>query len=220
MPDAPSARGATEVPVLALRDAILCQLALCGPTPQDRLLGACGCGEAELLRELAPLHGEALVARQQIAGRERIALTAAGRERAAAVVHGEAALLRADVAALDDAFRALNRRVKQILLRWQMRADRSTEVPNDHSDARYDAHVLSDLRAAHADADPLLARLEPLRARYASYRWRLRDAIARAGRGERAAVTGVTGDSFHSAWWELHGDLLAMLGRARGADDA
>jgi pyruvate,orthophosphate dikinase len=219
VPDAPSARNAAEVAALALRDAILFQLALRAPALQDQLLAACGCGEAELLRELATLESAGLVARQQLNGRELISVGVAGRERAAAVVQSEAALLRPEVAALDGEFGSLNRRVKEILLRWQVRVDRTTEVPNDHTDARYDAHVLSDLRAAHAAADRLLARLEPLRARYASLRGRLRDAIARAGAGERAAVAGVTGDSFHTAWWELHGDLLAILGRARTADD-
>jgi len=219
VPVAPVGHAATGIAPLALRDAIVFRLALGGPARHDQLLATCGCDDAALRSELGLLDGDGALVRQQIAGRDLIALADAARERAADVVRAEAELLQAVVGALDAEFHVLNRRVKEILLRWQVRVDRTTEVPNDHRDARYDALVLSDLRATHAAADRLLAQLAPLRARYASLRRRLEDALARAAAGERSAVAGVTGDSFHTAWWELHGDLLAMLGRVRGADD-
>jgi hypothetical protein len=217
--DGPSGDRAGVLPQLAPDDAILLQLLLRGPLGREQLLVACGGTDAILADALAGLVDGGLVAHEILVGREVATLTAAGRSRAAAVVQGEAALLGPTVAGLDAAFVVLNRRVKEILLRWQVRVAGTTEVPNDHRDSRYDALVVADLRAAHGEADRLLARLAPLRARYASLRQRLAAAIERASAGERGAVAGVTGDSFHGAWWELHGDLLAMLGRARGADD-
>jgi hypothetical protein len=211
---------AGAIAAIAPCDAILLQLLLAGPSLPAQLLAPCGGDEASVLRDVAALEDAALVVRQQVAKCERIALAATGRERAAAIARSEALLLRPHVAAIDERFAVLNRRVKEILLRWQVRVDGATEVPNDHRDARYDARVLAELRAVHEGADELLARLAPLRARYASLRERLRDTLARASAGERSAVAGVTGDSFHTAWWQLHGDLLAMLGRARSSADA
>jgi pyruvate,orthophosphate dikinase len=221
--DPPAGRRAGKpaaIAAIAPCDAILLQLLLGGPSQREQLVAAFGGDDASLLREIARLEDATLVVRQQIGGRETYTLAASGRERATAIVASEALLLRPHVAAIDDRFAALNRRVKEILLRWQVRVDGATEVPNDHRDARYDAGVLAELRAVQASADELLEGLAPLRTRYASLRARLRDALARASAGERSAVAGVTGDSFHTAWWQLHGDLLAMLGRARSSADA
>lgn len=212
--------GGPLIAPLPLCDAILFQLLLRGPLGDAELAAATGAAEPALASEIADLVGQGLVARELRAGREQVLLTATGRDRSVTVVAAEAACLRPSVAPLDAEFAALNRRVKQILYRWQVRVDRTTEVLNDHTDARYDLQVLADLRAVHLAADRLLARLEPLRARYASLRRRLAAALARAGGGERGAVAGITSDSFHAGWWELHADLLAVLGRARGPDDA
>lgn len=212
--------GRPLVAPLPVCDAILFQLLLRGPLADAELAAATGAVEPVVASEIAGLVDRGLVARELRAGRDQVVLTAPGRDRTSAVIEAESSSLRPFVAPLDAEFGALNRRVKQILYRWQMRAVGSTEVLNDHADARYDAQVLADLRAVHQAADRLLARLEPLRARYASLRRRLADALARAGDGARGAVAGVASDSFHAAWWELHADLLAVLGRTRGPDDA
>lgn len=220
MSTGPHGEGGPRVAPPPLCDAILFQLLLRGPLGDAELAAATGTAEPVLAIEIADLVGQGLLARELRAGREQVVLTATGRDRTAVVIEAEASSLRPFVAPLDAEFGALNRRVKQILYRWQVRVDRTTEVLNDHADPRYDAQVLADLRAVHLAADRLLARLEPLRARYASLRRRLAAALARAGAGERGAVAGVTGDSFHAAWWELHADLLLVLGRGRGPDDA
>jgi DNA-binding MarR family transcriptional regulator len=204
---------------LLLPDALLFQLALRGVVRLQDLAAAAGVPDDEAAASVAVLEEQGLVLRRPRGADEHVSPTPPGRERAAEVIAAEGAALRAAVAEVDAGFAGLNRRVKQILLRWQVRTDRPTQVPNDHSDARYDRQVLSELREVHRAADDLLARLEPLRARYGSLRRRLRDALARALAGDVRAVAGVTGDSFHTAWWELHGDLLAILGRARGEAD-
>lgn len=208
------------VAALPAADAILFQLALLVALGLTALSAAVGEDPARVAEEVARLARAGLIETELRAGREHFVLTAAGRARAAEVVAAEAAALRPLVTAIDAEFVALNRRVKQILHRWQVRVDRTTEVLNDHGDARYDALVLADLRTAQHAAERLLAPLAALRGRYASLCRRLAAALARALAGERGAVAGVTGDSFHAAWWELHADLLRVLGRARGADDA
>lgn len=203
-----------------LADALLFQLALRGVVRLQDLAAATGAADDEVASVVAVLEEQGLVLRRARGADQHVSATPPGRERAAAVIAAEGDALRARVAPIDAEFAALNRRVKQILLRWQVRTDRATQVPNDHSDLRYDRRVLAELRDVHAPADALLARLEVLRPRYASLRRRLAAALARALAGEQRAVAGITGDSFHTAWWELHGDLLAVLGRVRGADDA
>lgn len=204
---------------LPLSDAVLFQLALRGVVRIHDLAAAAGASDDEAAATIAVLEEQGLVLRRPRGADEHVSATPLGRERAAVVIASEQGALRAAVGAVDAEFAGLNRSVKQILLRWQVRRDRATEVPNDHRDARYDRAVLSELREVHGAADALLAHLEPRRARYASLRRRLRDALARALSGDVRAVAGVTGDSFHTAWWELHGDLLAILGRARGEAD-
>lgn len=204
---------------LALPDAVLFQLSLRGSVRIGDLAAAIGVAGEEAAATVAVLEAEGLVLRRPRGADEHVSATPLGREHAAAVIAAERDALSAAVLTIDAEFAGLNRRVKQILLRWQVRTDRATQIPNDHGDARYDRAVLAELRDVHRAADALLDRLAPLRPRYASLRRRLRDALARAFAGDVRAVAGVTGDSFHTAWWELHGDLLAVLGRARGAAD-
>ncbi|MBM4243637.1 MAG: hypothetical protein FJ148_07470 [Deltaproteobacteria bacterium] len=205
---------------LPLGDAMLFQLALRGVVRPNDLAAACGVGDDEAAAMVSVLEQEGLVLWRPRGGDRHVSLTPPGRARAAEVIADEGSVLRGPVAAIDGDFAGLNVRVKRILLRWQVRADRPGAVPNDHSDARYDRGVLAELRDVHRAADALLAHLGGLRPRYASLRRRLRDALARAGFGDVRAVAGTTGDSFHAAWWELHADLLAMLGRPRGEADA
>ncbi len=51
-----------------------------------------------------------------------------------------------------DAFLALDHRMKETVTAWQMREVDGTQTFNDHSDPAYDASVLADLDALHADA--------------------------------------------------------------------
>lgn len=209
----------TAVAALAVVDAILFQLVLRGALDLDELRLATGEGADAVRAAIGAPINDGLLAEESRGGRALVALTPAGRDRAAAVVARERRALARFVTPIDAEFGTLNRRVKQILHRWQVRVDCTTEVLNDHRDAGYDAAVLAELRAAHTAADRLLARLAPLRVRYDSLRRRLASALERAAAGDRSAVAGVTTDSFHGAWWELHADLLAVLGRVRGPGD-
>lgn len=205
---------------LPLGDALLFQLALRGVVRVDDLAAAAGVAGDEAAAAVAVLEAEGLVLRRPQGAGPQVSPTALGRARAVEVILAERGALRPAIAAIDEQFAVLNARVKQVLLRWQVRCDRPAGMLNDHADERYDRAVLSELRDVHGAADTLLAHLDGLRPRYASLRRRLRDNLGRALAGDVRAVAGVAGDSFHTAWWELHGDLLAVLGRVRGEADA
>ena len=127
------------------------------------------------------------------------------------------AACRADAAfvAAYDRFETVNREVKDVVTRWQMRPVCGASVPNDHSDAGYDESVLDRLSAAHEHAEPVLGALARVMPRLARYAERLESALARAEGGESEWVSGVRCDSYHTVWFELHEDLLRILGRAR-----
>jgi len=153
-------------------------------------------------------------------GVARFRLTYDGRHRAAEILSRERAELAGRLAPLLAGFDASNRALKALVQRWQVRSIGTAQVVNDHSDAAYDERILRDLGALLGAAGPWLERLAPLRPRYRRYRERLAVALDRAGRGEHDYVAGLRVDSVHAIWWQMHGDLLAVLGRARTAADA
>ncbi len=119
-----------------------------------------------------------------------------------------------------DAFLALDHRMKVTVTAWQMRDVDGTQTFNDHSDPAYDAKVLGDLGALHADAS---AWLQPLTAglpRLAAYHERLARAAAAAAAGDGRFVASPRVDSYHGAWFELHEDLILLAGRNRADEVA
>jgi pyruvate,orthophosphate dikinase len=141
----------------------------------------------------------------------------AGRERIAADAQawGTGA---ADIAL--DAFLALDHRMKETATAWQMREVDGAQTFNDHSDAAYDARVLGDLAALHADACAWLIPLEAGLPRLAAYRQRLDRAAHAARGGDQRYVASPRVDSYHSVWFELHEDLILLAGRSRADEVA
>ena len=145
-------------------------------------------------------------------------LSGTGREAAAALIDSDRAAWGPDAAeSALDAFLALDARMKQVVTDWQMRGP---ETLNDHTDAAYDAAVLSRLAELHADVEAWLAALVVRLPRLARYGTRLGAAAeaARAGNGKFVASPRV--DSYHSAWFELHEDLIRLAGRTRESEAA
>ncbi len=153
-------------------------------------------------------------------GLERYRLTAQGESRADEFVARERAVVGSLIEALLAAFDVSNAALKDLLRRWQLRPEGSALVVNDHTDARYDERLLRELGALLSRAAPWLDRIAARRPRYARYRERLAGAADRAGRGETDYVSGLSVDSVHSIWWQLHADLLAMSGRERSESDS
>ncbi|MFC4944759.1 transcriptional regulator [Pseudonocardia sp. GCM10023141] len=178
-----------------------------------------GLAEAsELLQD-----GEAFgwVSRVAFAGTSGWTLTERGRvedtRRLAEELDG--AGVRAAVAAAHAAFVPLNARLVRACTDWQLRPDeRDRLAANDHGDAAWDARVLHELAALAAELERLVAALAAGLARFGGYDQRFSGALARARSGETRWVTGVGIASCHTVWMELHEDLLATLGIARGAE--
>ena len=123
------------------------------------------------------------------------------------------------VAALD-AFLALDQRMKVTVTAWQMRDIDGAQAFNDHSDPAYDARVLAELAALHADATAWLQPLAGGMPRLAIYLGRLERAIAAARGGDHRYVASPRVDSYHGAWFELHEDLIQLAGRSRAEEVA
>jgi len=121
-----------------------------------------------------------------------------------------------------DAFLALDHRMKETVTAWQMREVGGAQVLNDHADPAYDAEVLGKLTDLHADADAWLVPLTGRLPRLATYRARLRRAAALAAGGDHRYIASPRPDvdSYHSAWFELHEDLILLAGRSREAEVA
>jgi hypothetical protein len=113
-------------------------------------------------------------------------------------------------------FERINRELLALFTDWQMMPAAGGErVPNDHSDADYDHGVIDRLGAQHERAEKVLERFAALEPRLEVYRRRLDEAYDRALAGETDWVSGARVDSYHTVWFELHEDLLRMLGRQR-----
>jgi hypothetical protein len=113
-------------------------------------------------------------------------------------------------------FEKINRKLLALFTDWQMvpTAGGGRE-PNDHSDADYDRGIIDRLGDQHERAEKVLGRFADLDARLGEYTQRLDAAYDKALAGELEWVSGARIASYHTVWFELHEDLLRMLGRER-----
>jgi len=186
-----------------------------------RLVGLKGRASAEVLADSLSLPSDVVAASYRTlcerglctkAG-SALRLTAAGRDRLATLIAGERAHADpAAVVALYEDFCVLNAELKQIMTAWQLRGD---ATPNDHRDPDYDAAVLQRLAHLHGRIGPLMQRLASLSPRLAAYGVRLGRAAARVAAGDHGYVAKLIADSYHTVWFELHEDLIALAGLTR-----
>lgn len=112
-------------------------------------------------------------------------------------------------------FERINRELLRLFTEWQMMPVGKETVPNDHSDPEYDHRIIDRLGALHERANRPLQELSALEPRLGEYLRRLEDAYDKTLAGEHDFVSGAKVDSYHTVWFELHEDLLRMLGRER-----
>jgi hypothetical protein len=112
-------------------------------------------------------------------------------------------------------FERINRDLLRLFTEWQMMPAGSESVPNDHSDADYDNAIIDRLGALHERAHRPLEQFGDLEQRLTRYLERLESAYDKVLAGEHDWVSGARIDSYHTVWFELHEDLLRMLGRER-----
>ncbi|MFJ7987260.1 transcriptional regulator [Streptomyces sp. NPDC096351] len=163
------------------------------------------------------------VTRRAFAGTRGWTLTDSGRAEGERLLAGELARagLGPFVRQRYETFLAHNARCLRACTDWQVRADGTGRLAvNDHGDAVWDGRVLDELTALGRVIEGLTEELGARIDRFAGYGPRFTGALARVRRGELSWVDRVKEDSCHTVWMELHEDLLATLGIARGEEPA
>lgn len=146
-------------------------------------------------------------------------LTERGRAQVAAGVAAEGAGVdRPALRQAYDGFCTANADLKQIVTDWQLKG--AVDQPNDHSDPDHDGAVLGRLAELHRRVAPLLDRIGDLAPRLARYGARLDHADRRIADGDHTWVARPVVDSYHTVWFELHEDLIGLLGLRRSDEAA
>jgi len=114
-----------------------------------------------------------------------------------------------------EGFERLNGALKQLITDWQTMPVGRERVPNDHSNQDYDAKIIDRLGELHERAEPVLNRLTSVLPRFQVYERKLRAALEKSEDGAIRWVSDAKIDSYHTLWFELHEDLLRLMGRER-----
>ncbi|PLW81781.1 hypothetical protein CWI75_13615 [Kineobactrum sediminis] len=118
------------------------------------------------------------------------------------------------VAAYED-FERINNDLKQVITEWQTIEIGGQTVANDHSDKDYDSAIIDRISDIHERVDGVLERLGRQESRLNRYREKLLSALEKAEDGDISWVSDATIESYHTVWFELHEDLLRIMGRER-----
>ena len=186
-----------------------------GVAGEDRVASATGMGIGETLIRLRSLSERGLVVLDPgpFGGWN---LTESGRVADQELVRDELDLVgaRDNARSCYESFLGLNPALLQTSGEWQMRKLGDAYAVNDHTDAGYDAKVLSRLIRIDASAQRICSDLASRLLRFGVYGDRLKTALERALGGDTAYVTDSL-DSYHTVWFQLHEDLLTTLGISR-----
>jgi hypothetical protein len=114
-----------------------------------------------------------------------------------------------------EAFERINVQLKALITDWQTIEVGGTRVTNDHSDRDYDMGIVDRLGDLHERAEGILGQLAREVPRFGYYSRGLLAALEHAEGGESEWVSDARIDSYHTLWFELHEDLLRLVGRQR-----
>jgi hypothetical protein len=117
-------------------------------------------------------------------------------------------------AAYDD-FERANAQLKQLITEWQTVEIGGGKVANDHSNQAYDEKIIDRLGDLHERVEPILHRLARELPRLDVYPRMLTTALEKAEDGAIEWVSDAKIASYHTVWFEMHEDLLRVLGRER-----
>mgnify|MGYP005844621239 CR=1 FL=1 len=120
-----------------------------------------------------------------------------------------------DFFAAYEAFEKINVQLKELITDWQTMEVGGERVANDHSNKDHDMTVIDRLGDLHEKADQVLARLAKHVSRMKVYQDLLLEALEKAEDGEIEWVSDAKIASYHTVWFELHEDLLRLLGQTR-----
>ena len=114
-----------------------------------------------------------------------------------------------------EGFENINKQLKNIVTRWQTMEIGGQRVKNLHEDTDYDHRVIGELGDLHDMFIPLLGGLVSGDSRYSIYGIKLEKALDKAEDGDIQWFSDASIDSYHTVWFELHEDLLRVMGRER-----
>jgi hypothetical protein len=165
----------------------------------------------EALLNAAVQHGRAQAADG------RFVLTPLARVALEASYSGHFANIRADADFMEafEAFEVVNLQLKGAITDWQTMTVGGQQVPNDHSDLEHDEKIIGRIGDCHERVDAILKRLERQIPRLGYFRRKLLIALEKAEDGAFEWVSDVRIESYHTLWFELHEDLLRIVGRTR-----
>ena len=101
-----------------------------------------------------------------------------------------------------------------------MRIVGDRQVRNDHTDAAYDKSVLEGFDPIHRDICDLIGTIATSAPRIGSYQQRLDQALGKIRSGDLRYIAAPDRDSYHTAWFELHQDLIGLAGTTRQKEAA
>lgn len=127
----------------------------------------------------------------------------------------EALRREAEFLAAYENFERINVELKTLVTDWQTLSIGGSRVANDHSDKAHDARLIDRLGELHERAEPMLAQLAKALPRLSVYGEQLQAALEKCEDGAVEWFSEVRIDSYHTVWFELHEDLLRLLGRSR-----
>jgi hypothetical protein len=120
-----------------------------------------------------------------------------------------------DFVAAYDRFEIVNNELKQLITEWQTIEIAGKRVLNDHSDKEHDDKTIGRLGDLHERFEPILNTMISGESRLRCYSKKLESALEKAEDGESQWVSSATIESYHTVWFEMHEDLLRLLGRVR-----
>jgi hypothetical protein len=114
-----------------------------------------------------------------------------------------------------EGFERINGALKSLITDWQTVAVGGERVPNDHGNEDYDAKIIDRLGELHERATAVVAQLAGALPRMSIYGDKLQTALEKAEDGKIEWVSDAKIESYHTLWFELHEDLLRLMGRER-----
>lgn len=166
---------------------------------------------------VATLLAQAVATGRAIEAKGGHALTPLGRLGIEGRYSRHFAALRADPAFIApyEAFERVNVKLKTVITDWQTIEIGGARVANTHTDKAHDEAVIDRLGAVHEEIEPILARLAAKLPRLSVYSKKLLEALEQAEDGDHEWVSDIRRESYHTVWFELHEDLLRIMGRQR-----
>lgn len=112
-------------------------------------------------------------------------------------------------------FERINAELKQLITDWQTLDVGGQKVRNDHSNREHDARIIDRLADLHERFSPILKVMANHLPRLAVHARKLEHALDRVDAGAIEWVSDAKIESYHTVWFEMHEDLLRILGRVR-----